>query len=132
LDNRGYIKYSESFKIQVVSELSAGKYQSTREASRAYGIKGRETVSNWCRQYGGDCFLRKQIKVYGMKERDELKELKKEVQELKAAMADAYMEKLLEESFLEIACERIGVDVSDFKKKHGTTLSNIRKGRIRK
>ncbi len=51
-----------------------------------------------------------------MKERDEIKELKKRVRDLEAALADARIDNLLERSFLEIACERMEEDVDDFKK----------------
>ena len=44
MDNRGYIRYNESFKRQVVSEIKEGTFESAGAASRAYGIKGRETV----------------------------------------------------------------------------------------
>jgi hypothetical protein len=57
-------------------------------------------------------------------EQDETKALKDRVRQLEKALSDAHMKGLLEETYLEIACERIGVDVSEFKKKHVTKLSS--------
>ena len=43
--------YSESFKVQVVSEIERGEL-STTGAKRKYGIQARSTVLNWLRKYG--------------------------------------------------------------------------------
>ncbi len=43
--------YSDSFKIQVVSEIERGEL-STTGALRKYGIQARSTVVNWLRKYG--------------------------------------------------------------------------------
>ncbi len=44
-------KYSESFKIHVVSEVESGKL-SKCAANRKYGILGHSTILKWCRKYG--------------------------------------------------------------------------------
>lgn len=113
------IKYSESFKRQVVDEIARGKFKSIFAARRAYGIRSTGTVYVWVRKYGSEDLYPKRIKVESMKERDEIKELKKRVRDLEAALADARIDNLLERSFLEIACERMEENVDDFKKKHG-------------
>ncbi len=46
---------------------------------------------------------------------------------MEAALADAHIDSGLENSYLRIACERLGVDIGDFKKKNAITLSDIRK-----
>lgn len=43
--------YSDSFKIQVVSEIECGELTTTG-AKRKYGIQARSTVVNWLRKYG--------------------------------------------------------------------------------
>lgn len=43
--------YSESFKLQLVSEIERGEL-STTGARRKYGIQSRSTVVNWLRKYG--------------------------------------------------------------------------------
>ncbi len=121
------IRYSEAFKRQVVAELEQGKFGSIFEINRAYGIRGSTTVSNWLRKYGHADLLPKKVRVETLKERDELKEARKRIRQLEAALADAHIDCSLENSFLRIACERIGIDLEDFKKKNAITLSDVRK-----
>ena len=63
-----------------------------------------------------------------MNERDELKEARKRIRELGAAVAVAHIDHCLEKAYLHVACERMGVDPDDFKKKNVMTLSELRKG----
>ena len=67
-----------------------------------------------------------------MEEIDHLKEARKRIKELEAALADAHIDHCLEHAFLEIACERMETDLDDFKKKNALTLSDVRKKRGRK
>ena len=124
---RTILHYSEAFKRQVVQELADGKFATLSEASRAYGIRGGSTVSQWIRKYGNDKLLPKKVRVETLKERDELKEARKRIRQLEAALADAHIDNSLGNSYLKIACERLGIDVSDFKKKNVTKLSALRK-----
>ncbi len=125
MTNRGLRKYGDSFKRQVVSEILEGKYKSPCEASRAYGIKGRETVKNWCILLGYEHLLKQQIIIKTMDEQDELKAAKKEIKQLKAALSDVYIDKMLGDSFLKIACNRMDTDVDSFKKKHALRLCDL-------
>ena len=118
------IRYSEAFKLEVVSQIESGRYSGAHGASKAYGIKGAETVRAWLRRYGDPQKLPKQIKIMSMKEVDENAQLKKRIKELEKALADSYMKGLLSESYLEVACEDMGVDVDEFKKKHAIAASN--------
>lgn len=45
------VRYSESFKKQVVSEVESGNL-SKDGAKRKYNIGGKSTVLGWCRKYG--------------------------------------------------------------------------------
>lgn len=130
--NRGRVRYSEAFQRQVVEEIARGKFQSPYLAQKAYGIKGNETVGKWIRKYGREDLLPKRIRIETMTERDEIKEARKRIRELEAALADAYIDNSLERAHLKIACERMGEDVDAFKKKLGLTLSDLRakKGRL--
>ncbi len=121
------IRYSEAFKRQVVGELERGKFRSISEASRAYNVRGAETIQKWIRRYGNENILPKKVKIETMKERDELKEAKKRIRELEAALADAHIDHALSDAYVQIACERMGEDPETFKKKHGITLSDLRK-----
>ena len=123
------IRYSESFKRQLIGDLESGKLKSAAHAQRVYGITGSCTVSNWVKKYGSDRLQPKRVRIETIKERDELKESKKRIRELEAALADAHIDFLLEESFFEIACERMGEDPERFKKKNAITLAELRKKR---
>ena len=124
---RFYLRYSEAFKRQVVSEIEAGKLATIEEANRVYGIRGATTVSQWIRKYGSEGTLPKKVKIETLKERDELKDARKRIRQLEAALADAHIDCSLGDSYLKIACERLGTEVSDFKKKNAITLSELRK-----
>lgn len=117
------IRYSEAFKQQVINELQAGKFSCPWAAARAYQIKGSETIGRWLRKYGRSDLLPRQVTITTMAEHDETKELKRRVRELERALADTHMKELLGESYLRIACRRLGTDVAEFKKKAATTLS---------
>ena len=126
---RSFFRYSEAFKQKVISELERGKLTSISEASSVYGIRGAETITRWIRKYGREDLLPKKVKIETLKERNELKEARKRIRELEAALADAHIDSSLGDSYLKIACDRLGMDVSDFKKKNAITLSVLRKNR---
>lgn len=126
------IRYSEAFKQQVVDEIARGRFSSAYKAQVAYGIKGNATVTKWIRKYGREDLLPKRIRIETMEEKDQLKEARKRIKELEAALADAHIDQCLEHAFLEIACERMEVDLGDFKKKNGLTLSDVRRKQGRK
>jgi hypothetical protein len=73
--------------------------------------------------------LPKSVRIQTLKERDELKEARKRIRELEAAVADAHIDYCLEKGFLQAACDRLGEDMEVFKKKHAMTLSDTRKPR---
>ena len=123
------IRYSEAFKLEVIDSLANCKYKSIADAKRAFGITGRGTIERWLVKYGREELLNKTIRIETVKERDEKKELRKRIKDLETALADAHIDNTLESAFLEIACERLGVDIETFKKKHALTLSDVRKMR---
>lgn len=126
------IRYSEAFKRGVLEEISKGKHESFGAARRAYGIGGSSTLWKWARRYGREDLLPKQVRVETLKERDELKEARKRIRELEAAVADAHIDYCLEKAYLTVACERLGEDADAFKKKHAMKLSDVRKLKKRK
>lgn len=123
------VGYSEAFKRKIILELENGKYGSLSGISRAYGIRGGSTVSNWLRKYGREDLLPKYVRVETLKERDELKEARKRIRELEAAVADAHIDYCLEKGYLKVACERMGIGLDEFKKKNAMTLSSTRRNR---
>ena len=124
---RRVIRYSEAFKRQVVQEIERGKHESIEQAKRAYGIGGSRTVWKWAKTYGRDDLFPKIVRVETLNERDELKEARKRIRELEAAVADAHIDFCLEKAYLRVACDRMGTDPDSFKKKHAMTLSDTRK-----
>jgi len=122
------IRYSEAFKRQVVEELERGKHSSIEKARRVYGIRGSTTVRRWVRKYGREELLSKRVRIETLKEQDELKLARKRIRELEAAVADAHIDHCLEKAYFHVACDRMGVDPDDFKKKNAMTLSRLRKG----
>ena len=115
-------RYSQAFKRQVVEEIARGKFNSAGQARKAYGIVGPDTVPRWLRQFGRTDLLPKRIRIETMQERDELKEARKRIRELEAALSDAHMDRCLGDAFLEIACEKLGTTPVELKKKSGLTL----------
>ena len=112
------VRYSEAFKLQVVSEIEDGRYKSPHEAGDAYGITGNGTVQRWVKEYGKSHLLSKVVRVEKQGEAGELKRLKDRVRQLESALADAHIDGALAESYFEILCERTKTDAEVFKKKH--------------
>ena len=102
---RGFVTYSEAFKMQVVEQISQGKFATAYQAQKAYGICGADTVQKWIKKYGRPELLPKRVRVETMTEIDELKEAKKRIRDLEKALADSHMDYCLERAFLEIAWE---------------------------
>lgn len=123
---RSVLRYSEAFKRQVIFDFEQGKFTSIAEIRKAYNIRGGGTVQSWIRKYGHEELLVKKVKVETLSERDELQEAKKRIRQLEAALADVHIDSSLEHSFLQIACKRLGEDLTEFKKKHVTSLSKLR------
>jgi transposase-like protein len=110
------VRYSESFKMQLVRELEAGGIN-FNQMMRKYGIRGYGTLQRWVGRYGKGS-IGKIIRVEKPEEMDELKRLKERVKRLEGALADANLDLALERQFTRLACERAGIqDVSEFKKK---------------
>ena len=86
------------------------------EIRRKYGIKGTVTVQKWVRKYGNGS-RGKVIRVESPEEINELKRLKERVRRLESALADANIDLALERAYTELACERAGLEVEEFKKK---------------
>jgi transposase-like protein len=83
---------------------------------RKYGIRSAVTVGTWVRKYGnGSRGIR--IRVEKPEEINELKRLHERVRRLESALADANIDLALERAYTELACERAGIGVEEFKKK---------------
>ena len=113
---RTVICYSMSFKQQVIEELESGRFTSIREAREHFGIRGDYTIQLWLRKFGRNHLCAKVVRVEKFNEKNQIRELKKQIRQLKEALGQTQAEKVIGEEFLKIACEEMGQDVDAFKK----------------
>lgn len=119
-------RYSVSFRRQVIADLENGRFDSIETVRQHYGIGGKQTVNRWLRKYGKNHLLPKVVIVQKPDERDEIRQLKREVCELQRALGKTQVENLLNTEFLRIACDDLGCDIEAFKKKVDTRRSTRR------
>ena len=110
------IRYSRSFKLQLVREVEEGKMTATA-VQRKYNIKGSGTVITWVRRFGSGKYG-KVIRVEKGDEVNEAARLRKQLRQVKEALADAHVELAVEKAFLKVACEEMNQTLEGFKKKH--------------
>jgi transposase-like protein len=115
-----------AFKQQVVADMEGGRFRTMLEASAHYGIRGSMTVRKWLNRFGKNHLIPKVVRVEKPDEADQIRELKKQVRQLQEALGKTQLENVMNESFLRIACERLGVGFEDFKKKVPTKRSTDR------
>lgn len=118
MKRRTIIRYSEAFKLEVISKYEQGN-MTQKELCSYYGITGAETLNKWLRKYGKYNLLNRIVRVEKPEERNRLKSLELENKKLKEALADAYLRKVTAESTLEVAAEMMGLTVDELKKKLG-------------
>ena len=124
---RTVMRYSIGFKQQVIEQLESGRFNSINEAKEHFGILGDYTIQNWLQKYGRNHLCPKVIRVEKPDEKNRIRELKKQVRQLKEALGQTQAEKIIGEEFLKIACEQLGQDVENFKKKADTERFTNRK-----
>lgn len=122
------IRYSEAFKLQVVSELEAGQISCILQARQRYGIRGCGTIERWLKQYGKNHLLNKVVRVEKPGEKDEVNALKKRIRDLERALADTQIDGALDRAYFQVLCEDAGIeDVEGYKKKLASEVSKRRK-----
>jgi len=108
-------RYSESFKLKILSELSTGKH-TKRSLGRIYGITN-STMNEWIKKYDRKDLMNTRVIVKTKDEISRLKALEKEVEQLKNLLVHKDMEKLVSDSYLEVAAENLGYkSVEELKK----------------
>jgi transposase-like protein len=108
-------RYSESFKLKILSELSTGKY-TKRELGRIYGIQN-STINEWVKKYDRKDLMNTRIIVETKDEISRIKALQKEVEQLKQLLIKKDLDKLVLDSYLEVAAENLGYkNVEELKK----------------
>ncbi len=108
-------RYSESFKLKILDELSTGKYSKT-QLGNLYGVNP-STINQWIKKYDRKDLMNARILVENLDETSRLKALKKEVEQLKNLLVKKDLEKLADDSYLEVAAKNLGYkNVDEFKK----------------
>lgn len=120
-EQRISIRYSESFKLQVIEQIEQGTY-THNQAARVYGCS-QSSIHGWLKKYGKNHLLNKIVRIQTMDEASRIEQLEKIIARLKESLADAHLEQKLTESFLELACRELGMDPQEFKKKENTRRS---------
>ena len=108
-ENRKHVRYSVSFKQQVIREIEEGA--SAFGVGRKYGIKGSSTIAYWIRKFGKHHLINQAIRVETMDEKDRVKFLEKEVQRLKMALADSFLAQRSLETVIDEANKLYGTDL---------------------
>ena len=111
-----YRRYSESFKLKILSELSTGKYNK-RQLGRIYGIQN-STINEWIKKYNRTDLMNTRINVETKDEITRIKALKKEIEQLKKALVKKDLEHLILDAHLEVAAEKLGFKTVDELKKN--------------
>jgi transposase-like protein len=112
-------RYSEGFKLKILSELSTGKY-SKRQLSMIYGLRS-STINDWIKKYDRKDLMNTRIMVENQDEISRLKALQKEIEQLKKLLLKKDLELLVNDSYLEVVAEQLGYkNVAELKKKLNT------------
>ena len=104
----------------MIGDLESGRFDSIESARLHYGIGGIDTIQRWLRKYGKNHLLPKVVIVQKPDEKDMIRELKRQVAELRHVLGQTQVQNVLNGEFLKIACEDLGCDVEAFKKKVDT------------
>lgn len=108
-------RYSEAFKLKILTELSSGKY-TKRELGRIYGIN-HSTINEWIKKYDRKDLMNTRIMVENQDEISRIKALQKEVEQLKKLLIKKDIDQLVLESYLKVAAENLGYkSVEELKK----------------
>ncbi len=108
-------RYSEGFKLKILSELSTGKY-SKRELSRIYGLQS-STINEWIKKYDRKDLMNTRIMVENEDEISRVKALQKEIEQLKKLLLRKDLELLANDAYLEVIAEKYGYkNVAELKK----------------
>ena len=114
--NDGYVRrYSESFKLKVLAELTKGNH-SKRQIALTYAIQS-STINVWIKKYDRKDLMNTRVTVQTDDELSRIKALQKELKQLKDLLIKKDLEKLVNDSYLEVAAENLGYkDVQELKK----------------
>jgi len=108
-------RYSEAFKLKVLAELSSGNY-TKRQLARIYGMNS-STINEWIKKYDRKELMNTRVMVETKDEIGRIKDLQKEIKQLKKLILKKDLDELVYESYLEVAAKKLGYkNVSELKK----------------
>lgn len=109
-------RYSEPFKLKILDELSTGKLNKN-QLGKLYGINPT-TINEWIRKYNRKDLMNTRVTVKTKDEITRIKELQKEIKQLKELLLKKDLDALVLDSYLEVAAEQLGYkSVTELKKK---------------
>ncbi len=109
-------RYSEPFKLKILAELSTGKYTKS-ELGKRYSI-APTTINEWIKKYERKDLMNTRVKVETKDEITRIKALQKEIEQLKKLLLKKDLNQIVEESYLEVAAEKLGYkNIRELKKK---------------
>lgn len=115
-NNRPLKRYSEAFKMKVLSEIASGKYNKN-EIQRIYGVS-TSTLGDWFRKYNRLDLFNSVLKVESLEEIGKIKALEKEMAKLKELLVQKDIDNMINKAYLEYAAKQMGYkSVEDLKKK---------------
>lgn len=117
MSQREVFRYSLAFRQQVVAEIESGRFRSIHEAQDHYQIGAYDTVKRWVEAMGKNHLLPKRVRVEGVDEVDRVRELREQVRHLERHLGRTQAQNLVNQEYLRLACEQLGVGVESFKKK---------------
>jgi transposase-like protein len=108
-------RYSEGFKLKILTELSTGKY-SKKQLGSIYGID-RSTINEWIKKYDRKDLMNTRIMIENEDDISRIKALQKEIEQLKKVIVKKDLEMLVNDSYLEVLAEKYGFkNVAELKK----------------
>ena len=99
-------RYSEPFKLKILVELSTGKYNKY-QLGKCYGI-APDTINKWIRKYDHKYLMILIVMVETNDEISRIKAIQKEIKQLKKLLLKKDLDQMVDESYLEVASQKVG------------------------
>jgi transposase-like protein len=102
-------RYSVAFKQHIVREYETGA--TVYELQKRYGITGNGTIQRWVESYGQEGLRLKVMRIQHIDEQNRVKELEAQVKELKSALAEVTLDKIMYQAMVQVAEQEYGLDL---------------------
>jgi|LSQX01.2.fsa_nt_gb transposase-like protein len=118
-----YVRYSEAFKRTVVEEVETG-IMTANQATKYYGLGGRDTIYRWISTYGMNEEKGRKVIIMTRKEETELTTIRRKLAEVEKERDEYKLRAIAWESMVEVA-EEMGIPLK--KKSWKEALSDAQK-----